>query len=108
MEFFEENGPVENIEIARFMAKSYTDEHFGQTEPMPTENTGDVNGDGNITTTDAVILSRYLANWNEYDTRIVAEYCNIDTVSKITSKDIAILLRHIGNWNGYETIPINP
>lgn len=106
VEFFAD-GPIENIEIARFMAKSYTDEHFGQTDPVPIKNSGDVNADGNVNLTDLVILARYVAGWSDYELNIQAEYCNIDGESKITSKDTILLARHLANWKGYENLPIS-
>ncbi len=102
------NGPIENIEIARFMAKSYTDEHFGQTEEVPIQNAGDVNADGKINHLDLVILSRYLADWEDYDLSIQAEYCNLDRKAKITTIDVSILARCLAKWTGYEKLPILP
>ncbi|MBO7148707.1 MAG: alkaline phosphatase [Clostridia bacterium] len=99
-------GPIENIDVARFMAKVYGANSFGQSEEIPVMRAGDVDADGVIGSTDSVILSRYLANWTGYDVSVWAEYCNMDGDSTITSGDSVILARHLASWSGYETLPL--
>ena len=98
-------GPIENIDVARFMANVYGAESFGQSEEIPVMRAGDVDADGVIGSTDSVILSRYLANWTGYDVSVWAEYSNMDGDSTITSSDSVILARHLASWSGYETLP---
>lgn len=64
---------------------------------------GDVNDDGAVDTLDRMLLSRYLANWNDYsadDVMIVAVDLNKDSV--VDTLDRMILNRHLANWEGYE------
>ena len=66
---------------------------------------GDVNGDGAVDTLDRMVLSRYLANWDEYDEasiNITAADVNGDGV--VDTLDRMVLNRYLANWEGYEDI----
>lgn len=67
---------------------------------------GDVNGDGVVDTLDRMVLSRYLANWDEYDEasiNITAADVNGDGV--VDTLDRMVLNRYLANWDGYEDLP---
>ena len=59
---------------------------------------GDVNGDGKITSKDRIILSRYLDNWEGYETLDNPLAADINSDGKITSKDRIILSRFLDGW----------
>ncbi|MBQ2679287.1 MAG: hypothetical protein IJF98_03725 [Firmicutes bacterium] len=64
---------------------------------------GDVNGDGDITQTDKLILSRYLAKWDGYDKKIVNwDAADINKDKDVTQTDKLILSRYLAKWEGYE------
>ncbi len=76
---------------------------FSSTIAVAAANCGDINGDGDVTATDAVVLGRYLANWSGYRD-ISTENAYIDDDDKITSKDLVVLFRHLAGWTGYENL----
>ena len=57
---------------------------------------GDVNSDGMVTVADAVILARYLANW-EVTLDLKAADVNLD--DQVSVKDIALLRRYLAEWD---------
>ena len=65
---------------------------------------GDINGDGNINSTDGVLLKRYLAKWDisaqvKYENPAMVEVagdCNQD--NKIVSADGVLLSRYLAKW----------
>ncbi len=59
---------------------------------------GDANADGVVNTVDAVILSRYLANWTGYADGIYDFNCDINKDGFVTPIDVIILLRRLANW----------
>lgn len=68
---------------------------------------GDLNGDEEVDGIDAVILLRYIAEWDGYD----EENYNMDAADlngdeEIDGIDAVILLRYIAEWDGYEELPI--
>ena len=67
---------------------------------------GDADGDGEgCTALDAMILARYLAQWNGYSDMIFESACDLDCDGKVTPRDAVILARHIAGWPGFETLP---
>ena len=65
---------------------------------------GDANGDGVVDTLDRMVLSRYLANWDEYDViNMAAADVNGDGV--VDTLDRMVLNRYLANWDGYEDLP---
>ena len=64
---------------------------------------GDVNGDRKVNNRDAMILERYVANWNGYEERIpdmAAADLNGDGL--VNNRDALILDRYLAEWKGYE------
>ncbi len=59
---------------------------------------GDVNGDGNIDQNDRMILARFIAGWDGYDTLVDTEAADIDGNGKVTAKDRMILSRYLDGW----------
>lgn len=59
---------------------------------------GDTNGDGEVDVKDAVLLSRYLANWTLTGFDMDAADVNGDGV--LDTKDIVTLRRYLANWDG--------
>lgn len=66
---------------------------------------GDVDGDGNITPHDRMVLSRYLAKWNGYDTQIDLAAADVDADGSVTPHDRMVLSRYLAKWKGYTTLP---
>ena len=68
---------------------------------------GDVTGDGKVTSTDRITLSRYLAKWEGYDeSKIVRAAADVTGDGKVTSTDRITLSRYLAKWEGYETLPV--
>ncbi len=68
---------------------------------------GDLNDDGDVDTSDVIILLRYVAEWDGYD----EENYNIDAADlngddEVDTSDVIILLRYVAEWDGYEELPI--
>jgi len=60
---------------------------------------GDINGDVSVDLADLTILSRHLADWNDYKTiNTVAADVNCD--GAVTLADLTILSRYLANWKG--------
>lgn len=57
---------------------------------------GDVDGDGEITDWDAIVLERYLAGW---DVEIVSTAADIDGDGEITDWDAIVLQRYLAGWD---------
>jgi alkaline phosphatase len=98
-------GPIENIEIARFMAGVYGENNFGQTEAVSQGTVGDVDANGTLDVIDSIVLTRYLAGFTGYESKIWAEFCGIDADSEITVNEAAILSRHLASWKKYSSLP---
>ena len=56
---------------------------------------GDVNGDGKVNISDAVILSRYLADW---DVTIVEANSDLNGDGICDVRDLVMLRRHLAGW----------
>jgi len=66
---------------------------------------GDIDGDGEITPADRMILSRTIAGWEGYPIEAISlEMADIDGDGEITPHDRMILTRHIAGWEGYESL----
>lgn len=63
---------------------------------------GDVNHDNNVDETDAEILRKYVAKWENIT--IYEPACDINSDGVINIKDVTILKRHLANWPGYEDL----
>ena len=78
----------------------------GTTVSVSSIKTGDIDGDGEITMLDSMILMRYIAQWPGYENRIVFAAADLDGDGiSATMRDSMILIRHIAEWPGYETLP---
>lgn len=67
---------------------------------------GDINGDGVVNAKDRLLLSRFLAKWQE----AVAEGINeaaadVNSDGKINNLDRLVLARHLAHWEEYKTLP---
>ena len=65
---------------------------------------GDVNDDGEVDMIDALLLSRYIDEWEGITINLLAADVNDD--GEVDALDLIILSRHIANWPGYETLPL--
>ena len=67
---------------------------------------GDVNGNGRIDRTDAVILSRCINNILDFNMfKLFNLASDIDGDGKVTENDLLILQRYLANWPDYQTFP---
>lgn len=68
---------------------------------------GNVNGDGAVNMTDAVILIRYMAGWSGYEELAHLDAADPDGDGKpATMSDLTVLVRHLAGWSGYEDLPL--
>jgi len=58
---------------------------------------GDLDGDGKVTTWDAVLFERYLAGWNVGSIELLA--ADIDGNGEVTTWDAVLLERYLAGWN---------
>ena len=64
---------------------------------------GDVNGDRKVTNRDAMILERYVSNWDGYEERITdMEAADLNGDGKVNNRDALILDRYLASWEGYD------
>ena len=64
---------------------------------------GDVNGDGDVTGKDKILLYRYLAEWENAASTIVSmEVADINQDGIVTGKDKILLTRYLSEWPGSE------
>ena len=68
---------------------------------------GDSDGDGQITSLDAILAVRVISNWSYAIDSSLDFNIDIDGDEKLTSIDVTILMRHLAGWIGYETLPNN-
>ena len=57
---------------------------------------GDINGDGEINSADAVLFNRYFAKW---DVMIVEAQADLNQDGEISAADAALLQRYLAKWN---------
>lgn len=74
---------------------------------------GDVNGDETVNGKDRIILSRFLAGWNEYgedktdqNYKVIKNNADVNKDGNLNGKDRIILSRHLAGWDEYKTLPI--
>ncbi len=91
----------------RLEKKSFTMLLSALFDYIPTDGTvllGDVNGDGVVNVKDNMMLARFLAGWDGYET-IDKKAADLNTDGKVNVKDNMVLARHLAGWDGYETLP---
>ena len=64
---------------------------------------GDIDGNDKIEASDNIVLARYLASWNGYDS-INLEQADIDFDGYVNTIDYAVFSRFFAKWNGYTNI----
>lgn len=93
----------------------YTSDEFYAAYPMAKEDytpgavqIGDIDGDGiPATPKDAMVLARYIAEWDGYTNQINLDAADLDGDGiPATPRDAMVLARHIAGWTGYEIIPL--
>ena len=57
---------------------------------------GDIDGDGEVSDWDAILLNRYLAGW---DVQIILEAADIDSDGEVSDWDAIVLERYLAGWN---------
>lgn len=62
--------------------------------------TGDVNGDGQISKADGMLLSRYIAGWEGI--KLDLSVADINKDGSLTVADRMILSRYLAGWDGYD------
>jgi len=68
---------------------------------------GDIDGDGRLTESDSLYLTKYWAGHPDYSIAgIPLEVLDLDFDGIVTQRDKMILERHLAGWKGYETLPI--
>ena len=71
-------------------------------EPASEVSRGDLNGDGEVTNRDAMILDRYVAGWNGYEKNIKdMNAADLNGDGEVTNRDAMILDRYVAGWRGY-------
>ena len=67
---------------------------------------GDVNSDGVVNNLDRMVLTRYLANWEEYPESCIDKVAaDVNSDGTVNNLDRMVLTRHLANWQGYEELP---
>ncbi len=75
---------------------SYKD---GYTDVLPAPHTpGDVDGDGELTSGDVTVLSRYTAGWGAGYTPADIAAADVDGDGEVTSHDVTVLSRLVAGW----------
>lgn len=67
---------------------------------------GDVNMDGDVTTTDIIVLRRYLAGGYDVSVRVPA--CDVNADGQITTSDIIYLRRYLAGGYGIDKLKPSP
>ena len=63
---------------------------------------GDVNSDGKVNGMDSSILKRFLAGWDNYESRIKnMKAADVNSDGKVNGLDSSILARHLAGWSQY-------
>ena len=62
---------------------------------------GDVNGDGNITADDAIIVARLAAGYGDYAERYDSDVADMNRDGKVTADDAIIIARYAAGYPGY-------
>ncbi len=74
-------------------------------EPPVTVIYGDVNGDGKVNELDEIVLARYNAEWDGYET-INEKNADVNADGKVNELDEIVLARYNAEWDGYESLPV--
>ena len=70
------------------------------TNPVEVSVIGDANGDGVISKADGILLSRFIAGWDNVNIVVVCGDINGDGI--VSKADGMILARYLAGWEGYE------
>lgn len=67
---------------------------------------GDVNGDGKVNNLDRVVLTRYLADWDDYPESVIdMTAADVNCDGKVNNLDRVILTRYLADWDDYPELP---
>ncbi|MBQ9355598.1 MAG: hypothetical protein IJT84_07980 [Clostridia bacterium] len=67
---------------------------------------GDVNGDGKVNNLDRVVLTRYLADWDDYpESAVDMIAADVNCDGKVNNLDRVILTRYLADWDDYTELP---
>lgn len=67
---------------------------------------GDVNSDGLVNNLDRMVLTRYLADWEDYgEDSINSIAADVNSDGLVNNLDRMVLTRHLADWEGYESLP---
>lgn len=67
---------------------------------------GDVNGDGKVNNLDRVVLTRYLADWDDYpESAVDMIAADVNCDGKVNNLDRVILTRYLADWDDYPELP---
>lgn len=64
---------------------------------------GDANGDGTANSFDRIVLSRFLAGWDNYEYEISPNLADVNKDGTITQADRIVFSRYLAGWAGYST-----
>ena len=71
--------------------------------PVPAVLKGDLNGDGQVNNRDAIIMDRYVAGWEGYESKIVdMKAADLNNDGQVNNRDAMIMDRYIAGWEGYD------
>lgn len=62
---------------------------------------GDLNGDGKITSEDAIIVARYVAGYSNYRTLYDKDVADMDRNGSVTTDDVIIIARYAAGYGNY-------
>ena len=69
---------------------------------------GDVNEDSKVNALDRIMLTRYINQPSQYQTRINLKNADVNNDDTVNAKDRAILTRYVARWKGYTSLPYDP
>lgn len=72
---------------------------FGTTAWAATVLIGDVNGDGTVDKADSMTLSRYIANWTGYESKVDMAAADVNRDGTVDKADSMLLSRYVAGWN---------
>ena len=101
----------EKVGSIPFIGRYYYDQYNTPIlyEPVTTVKNGFVfmgasaDGDGKVDNRDAMILDRYIAGWEGYDSYIVNMIAaDMNQDGEVTNRDAIIIDRYVAGWDGYD------